>query len=129
VKEEQEKFLQSLVENILVGMYLLREDGELVYANKRFAEIFGYSSPNQLIGKEIYSLVHPGDYAKVRESIQRCFEDKGSLTYCEFTALKRDGTEVEVGAQGNLMEYGGRPTMGGVLVDLRSRSAYREGKR
>jgi len=112
--------------NILVGIYLLREDGTLVYVNERFAEIFGYSSPNQLVGKEIYSVVHPRDYVKVKENIRRCFDGKASLIYYEFTALKKDGTEIEVGTQGNLMEYGGRPAMGGVLVDLTGYKRKRE---
>ena len=125
-EEEQEKFLQSLVENILVGIYLLREDGTLVYVNERFAEIFGYSSPNQLVGKEMYSVVHPRDYVKVKENIRRCFDGKASLIYYEFTALKKDGTEIEVGTQGSLMKYGGRPAMGGVLVDLTGYKRKRE---
>ncbi len=49
--EESERRFRTLVEQSVSGFYLL-QDGKIAYANARFAEIFGYVSPEELLGKK-----------------------------------------------------------------------------
>ncbi len=124
VKKEQGRF-EALVENALVGIYIIDEDERLVYVNERFAQIFGYTS-DELIGKSAYLIVHPKDYAKVRENIRKRLKGIIKSVHYEFTGIKKDGTEVEVEAQGSRAEYEGKPTIEGTIIDITQRRQTEE---
>ena len=56
--QSEEKY-SKLVENSLTGIYI-DQDGKIVFANRRFAEIYGYSR-EELAGMESWRVVHPED--------------------------------------------------------------------
>ena len=56
LRESEAKY-SGLVENSLTGIYIDQE-GKIVFANRRFAQIYGYSK-ERLIGMESWRLVHP----------------------------------------------------------------------
>jgi PAS domain S-box-containing protein len=53
--EESEKKYRNLVENSLVGVYTTTINGEIIFANKAFANIVELNSSNDLISKDIRS--------------------------------------------------------------------------
>ncbi len=53
------------MENSLTGIYI-NLDEKIVFANRRFADIFGYTV-DEIIGIDYLELVHPEDRPKVRE--------------------------------------------------------------
>jgi PAS domain S-box-containing protein len=59
----------------IFGVFVFQEEGKIVFANNRFAEILGYSSADEILGKSILDFIYPlafcgggGRYSFVRRS-------------------------------------------------------------
>ena len=59
LRAAEEQF-RGLVEQSIAGTYII-QDGKFAYVNPRFAEIFGYGSADELIGRDALSLVAEKD--------------------------------------------------------------------
>ncbi|RKD86151.1 PAS domain S-box-containing protein [Mangrovibacterium diazotrophicum] len=107
----------SLIENSLVGMYII-QDHRFRYANKRFADIFGYK-PDEIVdilGPE--DLVVESDRSKVVENVNaRLQAEVESLEY-EFEGKHQSGKTVYVRVLGNRIDYNGRPAISGSIIDV-----------
>ncbi len=68
VRAESEERFKSLVENSLIGIYIL-QDSKIVYYNPEQERLFGPLSPDFRIGN--YEKVYPEDVPKVREFYER----------------------------------------------------------
>ena len=124
LKEEQGKF-KALVENALVGICVIGDDEKFAYVNKRFADIFGYT-PDELIGKSAYFIVHPKNYKKVKEIIRKHLKEIIKSLGYEFTGVKKNGVEIEVATQNTRVEYEGKTLIEGVLTDVTEPRQARE---
>lgn len=114
---------RALVEQSLTGIFLL-EDGFFRYANQRFAEIFGYASPAELVGQVPFlDLVAPENRAQVAESLRSRAAGSVDAWRYEFTGLRKEGTRVEVEAHDSRVAQGGRPAVIGALIDISERRA------
>jgi PAS domain S-box-containing protein len=47
--QESEKHLQDMVDNAAVGIYRTTDQGEILVANRKIAQIFGYKSPEEFL--------------------------------------------------------------------------------
>jgi len=119
VRENEQRF-RAMVEQSISGFYVI-QDGLFAYVNARFAEIFGYASPQEIVGRNPSALVSEKDRARVAENIrQRLSGELRSLGY-SFTGLRKDGAEVEVGVHGSLATFQGRPAIIGLIQDISER--------
>ena len=89
--ENQERF-KFLSENISDGIYII-ENEKLVFASKRYLEIIGLTENHKLDlhNRDMFSLVHPDDVAKVREAIYTSAEKKLPSVKYTFRCLRSDG--------------------------------------
>ena len=114
----------SLVENALVGVYLLQE-GVIVFVNARCAEIFGYA-PDEVIGKPADRVIAPESRETVQENVRkRLSGETGSLHY-DFIGMKKDGTKIKVEVFGSRTVYHGKPAIHGTLLDITERTRAEE---
>lgn len=114
----REKY-QRLVERNSVGIYII-QNGEVKYANSRFAEIFGYS-PEEMVGTPAAECVAEHERERIAEQFRR--RERGdieSLRY-EVTGKRKDGGPVEVEVHGGVIEYEGEPAIMGALIDITDR--------
>jgi PAS domain S-box-containing protein len=111
-----EKKYSSLVENSLTGIYI-DQDGKIVFANKRFAEIYRYAQ-GELLGMESWKLVHPEDRT-LTDSIRakRLVGDDAPSTY-EARGLTKDGETIWINRRNSRIEYRGRSAILGNVVDI-----------
>jgi len=118
LRESETKY-SGLVENSLTGIYIDQE-GKIVFANRRFAEIYAYSK-EALIGMESWRLVHPDDRALTNE--MRAKRLKGELVPSEYEAkgLTKEGQTVWILRRNKRIEYEGRPAVLGNIVDMTQR--------
>jgi PAS domain S-box-containing protein len=88
-----EKLYKDLVEKADIA--ILKDDikGRVIYINKTFTEIFGYTQKD-LQDLRITSLVHFDDMERVRNFHQRRMEGKRTLKRYEFKGLRKDGSSV-----------------------------------
>ncbi|MHB8385264.1 response regulator [Metallibacterium sp.] len=116
LRESEDRF-RGLVEQPIAGTYIV-QDGKLVYVNSRYAEIFGYPSADELIGRDVLSMVAAKDRDASAESMRLRIEGEFDKTNYEFTGLRKDGSTVEVGVHGARATHGGRPAVIGLVQDI-----------
>lgn len=109
---------RSLVENSLVGVYLI-QDGRFPYCNPRMAEIFGYESNEDIIrGRSVADLVWPDDRDLVLGNIRRRVEGEVQTIHYGFRGVRKNGEIIEVEVLGSRITYQGRPAVIGTLLDV-----------
>lgn len=116
--DAEEKF-RSLVENALVGIYIL-QDNKFVYVNPKYEEIFGYRK-GEMNGTDSWSIVSDEHKNLVIENIRKRIDDEVKSIQYTFKALKKDGTEIDVEVKGSKMLYNGKLAIIGTLQDITER--------
>ena len=125
VLAESEQRFRGVVEQSLAGIYII-QDGRFVYVNPRFAEIFGYAAASELTGVEPTSLVVEQDRAIVSENIRSRIEGGAQSLSYGFTAVRKDGSLIEVGVHGARATHGGRPAIIGLMQDVSEKKRAEE---
>jgi PAS domain S-box-containing protein len=124
-----ESLLQPLLENALVGIFLIR-DGRIIRANRTLAELTGYSREDLAAMSGFLEVVVEDERSRVAEHHRRRTAGlEPESRY--FTRIRRkDGTVVEVEVQAALTEVEGRPAVVGTMLDVteqrRAAAALRE---
>jgi PAS domain S-box-containing protein len=116
LRDSEERF-RGLVEQSLAGVYLLQH-GRFVYVNPHMAEILGYADAGELIGVELQSLVVEKDRDRMAELVRRrSMGEKGQFSY-NFTAVRRDGSLVEIGVNSSRAMHQSQPASIGLAQDI-----------
>lgn len=115
LRESEEKY-SSLVENSLTGIYIDQEK-KIVFANKRFAEIYRCSR-DELIGLEPWKLVHPDDRAMTEEIRRKRLKGEDAPLEYEARGLTKDGETIWIARRNAAIEYKGKPSILGNVVDI-----------
>jgi len=108
---------RGLVEQSIAGTYII-QDGTFAYVNPRYAEILGYDSADELVGRDPLSVVAENDRGAVAENNRRRLEGEVQSISYNFAALRKDGATVEVGVHGARATYRGRPAIIGLMQDI-----------
>lgn len=116
-----ERKFRGLIEQSLVGVYII-QDGFFPYVNPRFAEMFGFSCPEEVIGQvAVSALVAPEARETVAENLRRRTSGEVEAVNYSFVGLRQDGSRLDVEVYGRVMEHEGRPAVIGVLLDVSER--------
>jgi PAS domain S-box-containing protein len=113
---ETEKKYSTLVESSLTGIYTV-QDGNIVFANSKFAEIFRYSR-EELIGIESWKLVHPEYRDLNKEIMARRLRGEEAPSEYEAKGLTKDGETLWIERRNTRIEHNGRPAVLGNVVDI-----------
>jgi PAS domain S-box-containing protein len=116
--DAEEKF-RSLVENALVGIYILQEDS-YSYVNPKYEEIFGYSK-GELLGRNAWDVVLADHRDLVIENVRKRTDNELNTIQYSFKAVKKDGTIIDVEVKGSKMFYNGKLAIIGTLQDITER--------
>ena len=114
---ESEHRFRALIEQSISGIYVI-QDGRFAYVNPRFAEILGYGHPDEIVGREVASVVDEHDRATVVENLRRRFTGEATSIAYTLTALRKDGSPVELGVHGSIARYKGAPAVIGLAQDV-----------
>jgi two-component system, cell cycle sensor histidine kinase and response regulator CckA len=112
----RERHFRSLIEKSVDVISIMDEDGTILYESPAITAMTGYD-PKELIGRNGFDLVHPGDHGRVMELWTNALARTPDVTTARFRLLHRDGSarRVEVTAT-NLLDD---PAVGGVVVNMR----------
>lgn len=98
--EEELRKSQTLLSTVFDasrdGIILEDRNGMIVYANKAFAEIYGYESPSELTGIPISSVQSEQDNSRMMEYGQKRLKGEPAPTLYEFKGKKKDGTLIDL---------------------------------
>jgi PAS domain S-box-containing protein len=115
VRESQKKY-STLVESSLTGIYIV-QDGKIVFANNRFADIYGYRQ-DELIGMESWRLVYPEDRPLTDRMRKGRLKGEDVPSEYEARGLTKAGETIWVNRRNSRIEFKEGPAILGNIIDV-----------
>ena len=117
-----------LVEESLVGVYMV-QDERLLYANRRLAELFGYSREEMLNLPSVLDVVAKSHRDTVRETMRQRLN--GEINEIEYTirGVRKDGKRIHLDVRSVRTEHNGRAAVIGTMVDITARKQFEDALR
>ncbi|MCX5813125.1 MAG: PAS domain S-box protein [Proteobacteria bacterium] len=122
---ESEERYRVAIEYSNDGVALLRGD-QHIYVNKKFLEIFGYDSPDEVIGKPHELTVHPDDLPMVIEYNRKRQRGEPVPSNYEFKGIRKDGTPIFLDISGARTIFRGEPVTLVYFRDITERKQAEE---
>jgi PAS domain S-box-containing protein len=117
---ESEERYRIAIEHSNDGVVITRGN-EHLYVNRRYVEMFGYESAEELIGKPLSAAVHPDDLDRVTDiSCRRMRGEPAPLTY-EFKGRRKDGSSLYAETSVASIIYQGEPASLAYIRDITQR--------
>lgn len=118
--QQSEERYRQLVEHAPEAIVVHR-DGKFLYANREAAELFGVEAPEQLVGQQFLSVIHP-DFRELITSSMQLLEDPGSVVpLVEIQVMRLAGGIVDVELVGTSISLEGKPAIQVLLRDITQR--------
>ncbi|MBO3458024.1 PAS domain S-box protein [Aetokthonos hydrillicola Thurmond2011] len=89
LRQSEERF-RSLIENSLDIITILTPDGTIFYENPSVEQVLGYS-PQQLIGQNFFTYIHPDDLGHIQLILSQAFHKSEETSPIEFRRRHQDG--------------------------------------
>lgn len=118
--EESEERYRMLIETSPYTV-LVHSEGKTVFSNQAGATMFGAKQQDELIGKDILSLVHPDSLPQVKERVVSSYENKEHAELLEEKLLRLDGTIIYAETLSNPLTYNGKPATMAIVRDITER--------
>ncbi|MDP9347876.1 MAG: PAS domain S-box protein [Gemmatimonadota bacterium] len=125
LKESEARF-RSVVESLGEGLLVTDLDDRVLYANARIEEVFGYT-PDELVGRIAYEVLHPGEGAeRFRSALERRMQNV-SDTY-EMQVRRKDGKRIWIRVIGTPLRDAAGTIVGtvGAIADITERRQLEE---
>ncbi len=121
LKMSEQKY-RLLVDNSLVGIGV-SQDQAMVFCNQRFAEMFGYPSPREVLGLHLDRIVAPESLEFVTSLVGSRPSRKRRAVHYEMKALRRDGSVFDAEVFGGIIDYEGKSASQGMVIDITERKS------
>lgn len=82
---------RALTENALDLITILDREGAMLYVSPSVGRVLGYQ-PENLIGRNLFALVHPNDLAATLASFRECIAQAGPRRLSEYRFRHQDGS-------------------------------------
>jgi PAS domain S-box-containing protein len=102
LQHSQER-LERMFESVTDGIVVTTLDGTVLKVNERAAQMIGYASDDELLGKNCFDCVAPGDHEKMAKNMQKVIKE-GLIKRQEYTMLKADGAEFPAELSTNILK-------------------------
>jgi PAS domain S-box-containing protein len=89
--QQRESYYRAIIEHSADAIALLDGDGTVRFVSGAVERLSGFS-PNELIGMDPLSRIHPDDLAHVSKALQNCRRHAGDRVSIEYRALHRNGS-------------------------------------
>jgi PAS domain S-box-containing protein len=114
--ERTETRYRRLVEQNLTGIYII-QDGEVMYANPKCEEIFGYEKA-ELESMTAFDLVAEEDHGTLRENIRKREDGEVEDMNYTLTGVRKSGERFEFDVHSGSIDHEGEPALLGSLIDV-----------
>jgi PAS domain S-box-containing protein len=125
---ESEERYRTAIEHSNDGVALIQGDRH-EYVNRRLVEMFGYDSPDELVGRPVTVLAHPDDHAKVAGINQQRQRGEPVPSRYEFKGITKAGAALYVEVSATSIGYRGKLVYLVYLRDMTERKAAEEAVR
>lgn len=106
LKKSEEHF-RALVEKSGIAILIDDEEGNLIYCNSRYADIFGYSM-EEMRSQSISSIVHSDDVERVMTYHRGRLQGKDVPSRYEFKGIRKDGSVIYLEVDVSVLREGER---------------------
>jgi len=120
IYESEEKY-RSLVE-LSPDVIVIHQEGKIVYVNPAVRKLLRTTEPKDLIGMDIYDLIHPDYHVIVQRGTRNDLEGLLPETI-EIQVVRGDGTIVTLEGRGTRIQYNQKPAVQVVIRDITDRKA------
>ena len=117
---QSEKRYRAIIDNSLAAIYIFQND-KMVFLNKAYLDLLGYSDQEQGLGKPFWEFIHPLDRQWVKQRAQARAPGEKVKQHYAFRCLRSDGAVVWVDMQATTISYHGKPAVLGNLIDITER--------
>jgi PAS domain S-box-containing protein len=117
---EAEARFRGIVEQWFTGIVVI-QDQKLAYCNPHFVQRLGYAGEAELTGKDALSIVAEQDAAALADALRRTLDEDAGLLSHAFSAVRKDGSVVELEFEGMRASYGDRPAILGMIREISER--------
>ena len=117
---ESEERYRTAIESSNDAVDLVKA-GHHIYVNRKFLDIFGYDSQEEVVGKPYRLIVHPDDLPKVDGYDQRRQRGEAAPGRYEFKGIRRNGKVVHIEASAAATTYQGELVTIAFLRDVTER--------
>ncbi|HEX7241729.1 MAG TPA: PAS domain S-box protein, partial [Longimicrobiaceae bacterium] len=114
--QRSEEHFRSLIENASDVITILDAEGNVVYESPSIERVAGYT-PEELVGRSGFELIHPDDVGTVLEAFGEVVASPGTARKVEFRYRHRDGSWITLEAVGTARAAASGSE--GVVVNLR----------
>ncbi|EAU63061.1 PAS domain S-box protein, partial [Stigmatella aurantiaca] len=110
----------KLIEGMPDGVFVHR-NRRFIYVNNSLRMALGYEHESELIGKSIWSIVHPDDLGLVRERVHTIDNRREIVPLQEIRYLRRDGSWYDAESTGVPVEFNGEEASVVIARDITER--------
>ncbi|MBI3144566.1 MAG: EAL domain-containing protein [Pseudogulbenkiania sp.] len=118
-KQEAENRYHALIEQSLVGIYIL-QDERLAYVNDKLAEMLGYRGED-LLGQKMDKVLAREERQQLRQQINQRLRENIAIMHFATRLVRHDGLPLDVEIHSRLFDYQGHRAIIGVVVDISDR--------
>ncbi|MEI9962241.1 MAG: PAS domain S-box protein [Limisphaerales bacterium] len=87
----REQYLRTLTENSLDILTVLSREGVIIYKSPSVEKVLGYE-PKELIGQNVFNLVHPEDMERVMREFQMALAQPEKIAKVQYRYRHKDGS-------------------------------------
>ncbi|MCD4691315.1 MAG: response regulator [Calditrichales bacterium] len=116
LKESEGKY-QNLVEQSLVGVYII-QDNLLRYVNKKFCEIFECKADDIINKVGILDFADKKDYQFMKNDLSKRLSGEKTTGNFRAKAVSRSGKKLIVEIWAGLVQYQSKPAIEGIVIDV-----------
>jgi two-component system, sensor histidine kinase and response regulator len=120
-EERFRKLVEALPDSILV-----HSENRVVFVNPSCVRLLGAQQPEQLLGKDVFEIIHPDYWDLTRRRIQRCYETGTVSPARESVLLALDGSAIQIEAAAIPIIWNGSPAIEVIVRDIRERKRAEE---
>ncbi len=122
---ESEERYRIAIEHSNDGVAIIRQ-GLHQFVNNRFVEMFGYDSPDEIIGRPVTIVVHPDDQERVKGINLRRWKGEAVPSRYEFKGMTKDGRTIFIEVSATGIVYWNEPVSLVYLRDVTERKLAEE---
>ncbi len=119
LRESEDRY-RDLVEALPDAIFVAVEE-QVVFVNPAAVRLMRAQGPEQLIGKHLSEIIHPGSLSFIRSRVRECYQSGAATAPMEHVLLALDGSSVEMESASIPITWKGLPAVEAIVRDIRER--------
>lgn len=124
LRRSEERY-RLLIENSLQGVAII-VDSRIQFASPRFADMFGYDDPAELIGRHREELTMAEYLPQLLQRTAACLQGESQPSFVQWEGVRKDGSTIWVESGATRIEWDGALAVLSFVLDVTQRKRLEE---